>query len=158
MKYITTANYRSDGKLKLKVLVDDNDFELISKYHWHASKDKSVKATINGKKILLHRFLMDCPRHLEVDHIDGNRLNNMRSNLRLATSSQNKMNRGARKDCKSGYKGVSFHKPLNKWTARIMINDKYKHLGVYEDIMDAVKAYNHNALKYHGEFAKLNII
>ena len=101
---------------------------------------------------------MKAPANLEVDHIDGNHLNNQKSNLRLATSSQNKMNRGPRKDNKSGYKGVSWHKQRNQWTARIMANGKYQHLGLFGNILDAVKTYNEAAIKYFGEFAWINKI
>jgi hypothetical protein len=95
---------------------------------------------------------------VEIDHIDGNRLNNRKSNLRFATSSQNKINRGPRKDNTSGFKGVSLNKKLNKYGVRLMIDGKYKHLGLFNNKIEAAKVYNENALKYYGEFAWLNVI
>ena len=74
----------------------------------------------------MHRMIMKPPRNREIDHIDGNRLNNQRNNLRLATSSQNKANRCPRKDNRSGYKGVSWHAQRQCWTARIMNPDNKK--------------------------------
>lgn len=161
MKYIKTGQYRSDAKRKLLVMVDDEDYNYLSKFNWHVSKDKCVASWLgskNNKRILIHRFIMNPPDNMEIDHIDGNRLNNQKSNLRLATSSQNKCNRGARKDCKSGYKGVSWHKQNNKWSVRIMTDGKYLSLGLYDDIKEAALAYNNASKKYHGEFAFMNVI
>ncbi len=154
MKLIETGKTRSDVKRIGFVMVDDSDFELLSQQNWQLGADGYPRS--HGEVKLMSRFIMNAPRHLEVDHIDGNPLNNQRANLRLATSSQNKCNRGARKDCKSGYKGVSWHSQRNKWTARIKAGTKYLHLGLFEDIKDAVSAYNNAAQKYHGEFAFIN--
>ena len=104
----------------------------------------------------MHRDIMNPLGGQEIDHIDGNPSNNQKSNLRFATSSQNKINRGPKKNNKSGYKGVSWHKQRKRWTARIMINDKYKHLGLFDDILDAVNAYNKAAKEYYGDYAWLN--
>src|SRR3990167_6476682 len=135
MKYITTGQNRSDAKRQVKVLVDDDDYKWLNQYCWQADEAGSVSGWVghkNYKKILMHRFILNAPDCLEVDHIDGNRLNNQYSNLRLASSSQNKINRGPRKDNRSGYKGVSWHKQRLKWTARIMADDKYQHLGLFK--------------------------
>ena len=161
MKHIKTGKYRSDAKRKWLVMVDDDDYEYLNQFNWHTDKEGSVnswRGSKNNKSVLLPRLIMKAPANLEVDHIDGNRLNNQKSNLRLATSSQNKMNRGPRKDNKSGYKGVSWHKQRNQWTARIMANGKYQHLGLFGNILDAVKTYNEAAIKYFGEFAWINKI
>jgi hypothetical protein len=158
MKYIQTGRKRSDAKRKVDVMVSDEDFEHLSQFHLQADEHGSVSGIFKSKKrMLLPRYIMNAPDDMEVDHIDGNRLNNQRSNLRLATSSQNKINRGPRSDNKSGYKGVSWHKQRNKWTARIMVNGFYKHLGLFDEIENAVEAYNQAATKYYGSFAWLNI-
>lgn len=161
MKYIKTGTYRSDAKRHYLVIVDDDDFEKLNKFHWFVDKFGATQSYLGSgknKPILMHRFLMKPPDDMEIDHIDGNRLNNQRSNLRFANSSQNKCNRGPRKDCKSGFKGVSWHKQLNKWTARIQTNKKNVYLGVFNDIKDAILAYNDAAIKYHGQFAFINKI
>lgn len=93
-----------------------------------------------------------------VDHIDGNRLNNQRHNLRLATKSQNGANRGAPSNNKSGFKGIHFDKFNNKWRAEIWCNNKRKRIGRFERIEDAVIAYNETAKELFGEFAYLNNI
>lgn len=154
MKYIETGQKRSDAKRKVKIMVDDNDFEKLNCFNWQLGKDGYPKK--HGKVQLMSRFIMNAPNNLEVDHIDGNPLNNQRSNLRLATSRQNKCNRGPRKDNKSGYKGVSWHKQRKKWTARIKYKDVYKYLGLFDKKKDAALAYNEAALKYHKDFAFIN--
>jgi hypothetical protein len=159
MKFIKTGQLRSDAKRKWLIMVDDEDYKKLNNFHWQADKYGIVSRHIGKKKhILMYRQIMNAPLGIEIDHIDGNRLNNQKSNLRFATSSQNKMNRGPRKDNKSGYKGVSWHKERNKWTARIMINGEYKHLGLFDNILNAVNAYNKIAKTYYGEYAWLNPI
>ena len=92
------------------------------------------------------------PHPLDIDHIDGDKLNNNPSNLRLATRQQNGWNRSNKSNNKSGYSGVFFWR--NKWCARIVINKKQHYLGFFEDINDAIKARQEGELKFHGEFAK----
>ena len=120
--------------------------------------DGYVGVRICGKAYLAHRvaWLLKTGAWptAEVDHINGNRKDNTWSNLRQATSRQNKFNTCIRSDNKSGYKGVSWAKSANKWTARIKDGDKYKYLGVFSDINDAVAAYKYASQKIHGEFAR----
>lgn len=163
MKYLETGRTRSDAKRKWQVMVDDEDYEWLNQYNWRANHDGTVLGWMGTSKdkqrpILIHRLILNAPEHLEVDHIDGNRLNNQRSNLRLATSSQNKMNRGPRKDNTSGYKGVSWHSQRLKWTARVKAGQKYIHLGLFDSKEAAALAYNSAARLLHGEFAWLNNI
>lgn len=157
MQYIKTGQTRSDAKRKLLVMVDDEDYETLSKFNWVSMKELTIYSHTTDKgRILIHRYIMNCPENLEVDHIDGNRLNNQKSNLRIVNSSQNKMNRGPRKDCKSGYKGVTWNNKNCNWNARIMANGRYKHLGCFQSKEEAAKAYNDAAKIYFGEYAWLN--
>jgi hypothetical protein len=111
------------------------------------------------KEILLHREVMESmlghaiPDGYEVDHKDGNPLNSIRPNLRLATRAENVRNTRTPKNNTSGYKGVSWNKPLQKWRARIKVNNKNIHLGLFDDPELAHKAYCEAADKYHGEYA-----
>lgn len=91
-----------------------------------------------------------------IDHIDGDKKNNRIDNLRLCTHNQNQHNQGIRATNKSGYKGVSFMKSINKWHAQICCNSKVMHLGSYEHKEDAAHAYDKAALEFHGEFAWTN--
>jgi hypothetical protein len=89
----------------------------------------------------------------QVDHINESKNDNRWSNLRIATSSQNRMNIGLRSDNTSGYKGVSWNKGSRKWICTIGINGKTKYLGLYLDVKEAHNAYKKASLKYHGEFS-----
>jgi len=94
----------------------------------------------------------------QVDHRDMNGLNNCRSNLRAATNQENGCNRNKQEKNTSGAKGVCWDKQAQKWQAHIRVNGKRIHLGLFDDIDDAVRAYNKAAMQHFGEFARLNII
>lgn len=144
-------------------LVDDDDFEKISQYKWYVTKKRDNyyayrDQMINKKKyhIPLHRFLLNVPENMEVDHINRNGLDNRRENLRVCTQGQNNANRLKYKNNTSGYKGVFWHIKNKYWRTQIVINKKAIHIGVFQDKVDAAKAYNQAALKYFGDFANLN--
>lgn len=142
--------------------VDDYGFELLQKFKWNKNSRGYVVTyvwdsnTQKSKVIRLHRFLMNPPEDLLVDHIDGNPLNNLRANLRVCTSSQNQMNRNREKTNSSGFKGVSWYNPSKKWHVVIGINGKNKHIGYFNNRIHAARAYDEHAKKLHGQFAKLN--
>jgi hypothetical protein len=120
-------------------------------WNWHAA------TTINGKNVYLHRYIMGVTdSRVIVDHKDGDGLNCQDGNLRICTTSQNGMNRGKQSDNKSGYKGVCWDKNKRKWMATIKLNQKNIFLGRFDNPIDAAKAYDEGARKYHGPFARLN--
>lgn len=145
----------------LFALVDDADFEAVSKFKWHAKRDrkqfyatrKIPKKSGGQKTVWLHGFLMP---GIRVDHIDGDGLNNQRANFRDATLSQNSCNRGPNKNNTSGFKGVNWAKKVNKWHAKIMLTGRRYHLGYFNSAAEAARAYDAAALKLHGDFAYLN--
>ena len=118
----------------------------------------SSKKLGKPNKIAMHRLIMNPPDFMCVDHIDNNRLNNQKSNLRVCTQAENSRNRTTTDINKSGYKGVYWHKQKHKWYAHITLNGKQRHLGTFANIEDAVKKYNEFAILYFGEFAKINEI
>ena len=145
-------------------LVDDGDFEWLSKFKWHALKRGNVfyagrsSPRDNGKKrmIIMHREILGLkPGDPGVDHRDGNGLNNRRENLRRATKSQNAMNQQKTRGT-SRFKGVRWHKDCKKWTAEIKFDGKKKHLGLFNTEEEAAKAYNRKAEELFGEYANLN--
>lgn len=142
--------------------VDTEDFEILSKYKWHFNRlgyaDRNLckkTKTTKHKMISMHRMIMKPESKQEVDHINGNGLDNRRSNLRLCSSSQNKFNRGKPKTNTSGYKGVSWEKDRNKWTSQIRVDGQRLRLGSFDLIADAVAAYNKASKKYHGKFSNV---
>jgi hypothetical protein len=110
-----------------------------------------------AKIVYLHREIMNAPKRQIVDHKNGDSLDNRRANLRLATRSQNMCNRRKTKSkTSSRFMGVSFHKQKGKWAAYINLHNKRIWLGRFKTEIEAAKAYDEAAKKYHGEFARLN--
>lgn len=143
-----------------KALVDDEDYDWLNRWRWYYSQGYAVRSVnISGKRytVGMHRLIMHAINEgMDVDHIDGNRLNNCWTNLRYADARQNAMNRGLYRTNTSGKKGVYWSKSKNKWESAIRCKGKRYHLGVFSDIDDAARAYNEAALKHFGEYARLN--
>jgi hypothetical protein len=127
-------------------LVDDQDFELLSKNKWCAGTGTRKKtyyaiAWINKKNTYMHHQIMGLPlKGFEIDHKDGNGLNNQRENLRIVTPRQNLQNIKNKKKT-SQYPGVHWDKVMKHWQARIRINGPQKYLGVFKNELDAFNAY-----------------
>jgi hypothetical protein len=98
-------------------------------------------------------LVTNAPIEYEVDHIDGDKLNNRSTNLRICTTAQNCANRGPRSDNSSGTPGVKFDKAKGKWASGIGVNRSYVHLGYFNNINDAINARKEAEIKYHGDFA-----
>lgn len=146
-------------------LVDDEDFDrLVAMGKWRTLKGYAILikhvTTLDGRRttsgIRMHRVIMNTPKGMCTDHIDGNPLNNQKSNLRICTVLENARNKGKMRDNTSGYKGVCWHKRDQKWTAQIKAGAGILHLGYFTDKIEAAKAYNVAATLLHGEFARLN--
>lgn len=137
-------------------LIDIEDYIKVKPFIWFPHGGGYATANINGVRIKLHRFLMDAPENIQVDHINGIKPDNRRSNLRFATNRENTRNVGLRTNNSSGAKGVYFEKRINKYRATIGIYGKTIHLGSYDDLIEASEAYDRAAEKYFGEFAWLN--
>jgi hypothetical protein len=145
-------------------LVDDGAFEELSAKRWYAlickyGKVYAARREGPAKKrvvVLMHRLLLGAAKGEEVDHINGNGLDNRLENLRIATSRQNKFNQGIRSSNSSGYKGVSWHQKDGKWRSRINIAGKSKWLGNFSCPIEAARAYDAAARVEAGEFAVCN--
>ncbi len=154
---------------RVYALVDDDNFEELNKYRWYY-KSKPIGhnpggyAYRNGLKSLgergmiwMHQSILRAEHGMEVDHIDGDKLNNQRGNLRAVTKSQNNQNRASYRGSASIYKGVSRSiSRRNPWQAKIMLNRKQFYLGVFRTEMDAAKAYDKKALSFSGTMFRLN--
>lgn len=149
----------SQGKF---AIVDDEDHEALNKFKWRSlvshhsiyacRTDRLGSGNCKQTTILMHRVIMNPPEGMQVDHINGNGLDNRRANLRVVTSSQNHLNTRRYRTNKSGAKGVHFHKKAGKYAASIMVNKKPIWLGCFADIQSASTAYEAAAKKYFGEF------
>ncbi|MFA5990454.1 MAG: AP2 domain-containing protein [Sphingomonas sp.] len=137
-------------------LVDDDDFDELSKFKWFFSKGYALKSEDRySTEIIMHRRIMNAPDGMDTDHINHNGLDNRRENLRVCTRSENLMNRGKLKNNTSGYKGVSWNKNSKKWQTHIRVNGKKIYLGNFKDKEEAYKAYCDASIKYHGDFSKV---
>jgi len=142
-------------------IVDAEGYDRFSKYKWHCRRSKNKFYAYRTerktrKTIGMHREIIGAPPGLLVDHIDGNGLNNRKSNLRLCTYSQNTYNRRPNRNSISKYKGVTYHKRNKKWEAKIIFNGKFIYLGGFDDEKEAALAYDRKAGELFGEFAYLN--
>jgi hypothetical protein len=143
------------GKL---AIVDTCDYEELSKRSWHYSSTGYACKRKDGSIVLMHREIMS-PRSGEyVDHINGNKLDNRRCNLRVCTNAENSYNAKTRHDSVSGYKGVCRDKWGKKWRARLHVDGREYALGVFESKHDAARMYNFWAIQFFGEFARINKI
>lgn len=147
-------------------LVDDADYEFLKQWCWQINwKGYAVRSVYLGKvdglhkkaTVFMHRILTAAPPELQVDHINCNTLDNQKSNLRLCTNGQNKSNGVSYKNSTSKYRGVSYHKTSKKkWLAQIQKDKKKLIIGFFEKEEDAAMAYNIEASRLFGEFARIN--
>jgi hypothetical protein len=141
-------------------LVDDDDYERISKHKWCYDGHKyAIRSERKGGKkinIFMHCEILGHPDGMETDHINCNKLDDRKSNLRICTNSQQRQNCPIRKDNTSGFKGVSFNKDVRKWEAYINCNRVRTRLGFHDSPEEAAYAYDNMARKLFGEFARPN--
>ena len=156
-----------------KVIIDGDNYEFVASHKWSVNKwalehsgntyfSTYIKELSgrNHTSTFLHRYIMGCSTGdgNHVDHINRNTLDNRRSNLRICNQSENNKNVGKRKNNKSGYKGVYWHKNRAKWRAQIKCDSSLFHIGYFLTKEEAAIAYNNKAIELHGEFALLNVI
>jgi hypothetical protein len=143
-------------------LVDDDMYDYLMQWKWTVHNGRNTLYAVRKgkrplqKKVWMHREITNAPAGMQVDHINGDGLCNLRENLRVCTVAENLRNRRKPVNNTSGYKGARLHKETNRYQACIEINGKAIHLGYYTDPVDAARAYDEAARKYFGEFAKLN--
>lgn len=145
-------------------LVDACDYRRVNAFKWHAHwspntrtyyADRKLPSKIAGKQnsVSMHRFILDAPEGISVDHKNHDTLDNRRSNLRLANRVQQGANRKQQSNNTSGYKGVRWRKAKRKWYAEIGYQGKKIHLGVFTSAEEAHICYCAKAIELFGEFA-----
>jgi hypothetical protein len=145
--------------------VDDDDFERISKHKWCVSKNKHHRTEYamrreygrNRRSIKMHREILNAPNVVQVDHINGDGLDNRKNNLRFCNNAQNHCNKDPQRGGTSKYKGVSWEKRRGIWEAYICPSGKKIHLGYFHNEIDAAKAYDKKAIELYQNFAKPNL-
>jgi hypothetical protein len=156
-------------------IIDDSDWAVVRKHYnrkgvctqhapcnlsWYATKGGYARAGGgDNPRVFLHRLIMQCPPGFCVDHINGNRLDNRRCNLRLCNIGENSRNTRKRPQCRCLYKGVVFNDSRSKtkpYRSRIRINRKLKYLGSFQTQLEAALAYDDAAINAFGSFAMLN--
>lgn len=141
-----------------KTMVDDEDYENLKDSKWYVAHNGYVvkgiynKMTQKTRSQFMHRVIMNTPNGMFTDHINHNKLDNRKCNLRICTRSGNQMNRKVSKNNKSGHKGVSWNKWARKWRAQISKNGKTYLGGYYDDVKEASKVYQQKAKELFGEF------
>ena len=149
----------------LVALVDDADYEMLSRFRWFSQpKEYTAYAlrneTANGRQTTkrMHRMIMLPGPEQHVDHINGDGLDNRRSNLRLCTHGQNMRNGRPRSGARSQFKGVDWDKQHRKWRARVTRDSGQRlHVGFFDTESEAANAYDVAATEAYGEFARINV-
>jgi two-component SAPR family response regulator len=136
-------------------IVDDEDYEYLSQWKWHLSRfGYAVRKP--KEQIYMHRVIMNTPAGMSTDHINKDKTDNQKVNLRICTTSENMMNRDKQKNNTSGYKGVFWHERAGRWRAQIRLNRKSIHLGLFDTPEEACEKYKQAEKEYFGEFAYQN--
>jgi hypothetical protein len=147
-------------------LVDECDVVLVLAYPWLIDHHGYVvrRFSVGGRnnrrqrQIALHREINATPAELVTDHIDGDKLNNTRANLRSVDRKKNSQNRKMHAGNISGFKGVTYHKPSGRYAARITVGYKQKHLGMFGTAEEAAECYAKAAPLYHGDAVRKNAL
>jgi hypothetical protein len=159
---LATITLFKGGEPYAMALIDAEDAERVGPFTWCLAGNGYVHAHVPGtgrknrRFIYIHRLILNAPDGSNVDHRDGNRLDNRKANLRLATVGENGRNRPAPRSSSSGYKGVSWRANGNRWEAYIQHEGKQRSIGRFANVEDAARAYDDKARELFGEFAWLN--
>lgn len=146
--------YLDDGR---EFLFDIEDYDLIKGFHWKSDNRGYILCQIKKhgkvKSIYLHRISANPPSGVSIDHINGNKFDNRKCNLREVTQTQNCYNKPLSSKNKSGVTGVFWHSKKNKWLVNISHNNQSVYIGLYEKFEDAVQARYEAEDMYYGEYS-----
>lgn len=137
-------------------VVDDCDYDHLMQIPWRYNNNGYAITAQTPNPRAMHHYILQVPPGKVVDHINRDRLDNRRSNLRVCTPEENSKNRSKRRGSLSKYKGVSYSRRDKVWAVKIWVGGKNKHLGVYRCEIQAAMAYDVAAIEHYGEFANIN--
>jgi hypothetical protein len=136
--------------------VDAADYERFNRWNWNMAGGGYAARVENGTTVLMHRLIMKPPKGMVVDHADGNRCNNCRSNLRVCTRKENQRNIRKQRGARSPFKGVYYDMRRGKIFAQYYFEGRAQWLGYFETGLDAARAHDHAVVQTFGEFARVN--
>lgn len=141
-------------------IVDDADYEELVKHNWYFDGRYAVRWAkrhfYRREKIMLHRAILNPNDDVDIDHINGDTLDNRRENLRICSHAENMHNMKKHADNTSGYKGVTWDKRTRKWQAQIQVSGRKVFIGRFSDKVEAAVAYDEKAREIFGIYAKVN--
>lgn len=145
------------GEIVDHALVDAEDFVEVNKYKWHLTKNGYVESKIDSRNVPLHQNIMGkASKTMLIDHINGNKLDNTRTNLRFASRHQNGQNKPKKTGTSSTYIGIGYCKKIKKWIAMSRYNGQKKNLGSFLEPIHAAEQYDKFVLLHFGENARTN--
>lgn len=151
--YAEIVLYDKQCEERARTFIDLDNVDVVKNYKW--SFDESNGYVVNVKNnVLLHRLIINPPCEMMVDHINGNRLDNRKINLRIVTPQQNAINISRRCDNTSGHKGISWDKKSKKWHTYINIKTKRIHLGYFDSLEEAIEVRKQAEIEYFGEYRR----
>lgn len=130
-----------------RIIIDNDDFNLLKNHSWYTTSRGYAAASVNGVCIYMHRLLMS-PEKYQVDHINRNKLDNRKKNLRIVTNQENHFNKTENRNNTSGKAGVYHHSQCDRWCAQITVNGKTIYGGLFKEFSKAVEARETLELKY----------
>ena len=133
--------------------IDTEDYDKVKQHCWHECPEGYARICLDTNNVFLHKIIANTPENKVTDHINGNKLDNGKSNLRVCDTYENARNKGLSKRNTSGHAGVHFHKIGKVWVASIRVNWKLIHIGQFKNKQDAIDARLKAEIKYFGEFA-----
>lgn len=153
--YAEVILYNSRNEEKDRTKIDIEDIKRVKKYKWHLNNNGYVYTdSEKGDRISLHRYLIDTPEGKDTDHINRDKLDNRKSNLRICTRQENNFNRDLNKNNTSGFAGVRYNEKVSKWKANIMIDYKDVNLGYFDSKEEAIKARLEAEKEHFPEFSR----
>ena len=153
----TVVMFDNESNETARVIIDTEDADKCRSFVWHLNTEGYAQTNINKRTASMHRLLMGLiDGRIQIDHINRNKLDNRKANLRQCTKRQNVLNTGLTSRNTTGYKGINFRKDIKKWCVHIRIPGGYKYKGGFNSPEEAALQYNQWARQFHGDFAYLN--